>query len=141
MKKNMLVLAVVVSVVLISGLCLNAMTSTVLRVNVPFAFHIGKTTLPAGNYILEMDRATSASALGTAVTLRTIDGKTQLRTASMPGYGAKSGASLTFNRYANSYFLATVESYGLGCQLRKSKAEKEVAAKAAPFQRASVAAE
>ncbi|RPJ86669.1 MAG: hypothetical protein EHM18_05025 [Acidobacteria bacterium] len=142
MKKNITALAVVVSLVLGSALYLNAMISTAFRVNVPFAFQMDKTAFPAGTYIVKLDRASSASALGTIVTLRTLDGKIQLRAVSAPGYyGPRSKAGLTFNRYANSYFLTTVRIEGLGCHLSKSKAEKEIAAKFHPSQRTLAAAE
>jgi len=142
MKKNIVVLTVVASLVLASALYLNAMTTNVLRVNVPFAFKVDKVALPAGTYVVRLERLTSTSPTGSAVIFQTLDGKFAVRAVSMPADSdAKSGANLTFNRYADSYFLSSVDSYGLGCQLRKSKAEKEVAAKFQKYERASIAAE
>jgi len=142
MKKNIMVLTVVVGLALASALYLNAMASTVLRVNVPFAFQVGKTALPAGTYIVEMERTGGVSPLGSGVLVRTPDGRIQVRVTTMPGnYGTKSAASVTFSRYGNFYYLSAVQAYGLGRQLYKSKAEKEVAAKLQSFQRALVAAE
>jgi len=142
MKKNLLLSAAVVALIFASAVYSNAMVTTILRVNVPFAFQVGKTQVPAGAYVVQIERATSSSALGTALRLTTMDGKSQFRVVATPGnYRAATRAALTFNKYADSYFLASVDSYGLGCQVSKSKIEKEVAAKMQPAERASVAAE
>ncbi len=141
MKKNLTMALVVVSVVFASVLSVSAMNSEVLKVNVPFAFQVGQTSLPAGEYIVELERLSNASALGTAVVIRTPDGKTSQRISARPAPGANNQASLTFNKYANTYFLANVDSYGIGCELNKSKAEREIATKAHAFQAVSVAAE
>jgi len=141
MRKNLMITAVVVSLVFVSMLCVNAMSSTILRVNVPFAFQVGKATLPAGEYIVEIQRATSASALGTSLAIRTQDGKTYQTANSRPAHEVTNRASLTFNKYSNTYFLANVGSYGVGCELNKSRYEKEIATKAHAFEAVSVAAE
>jgi len=141
MKKNLMMTAVVVSLVFVSMLCVNAMTSTVLKVNVPFAFQVGKASLPAGEYIVEIQRASSASALGTSLVIRTKDGKTRKMIGTRPASELNNGASLTFNKYSNTYFLANVDSYGVGCELSKSRLEKELATKSHAFEAVSVAAE
>jgi len=141
MKKNLTMTLVVVSVVFASALFVSANSSELLKVNVPFAFQVGQTSLPAGEYIVELGRLSNASALGTALVIRTPDGKTSQRVGTRPAPGANNQASLTFNKYANTYFLSNVESYGIGCELSKTKAEREIATKAHAFQAVSVAAE
>ncbi len=141
MKKNLTMALVVVFLVFASMLFVTAMSSVILKVNVPFAFQVGKASLPAGEYIVEIQRASSASALGTALVVRTPDGRTREMVGARPGQGADNRASLTFNKYADNYFLANVESFGLRSDLSKTKAEKEIAAKARAFEAVSFAAE
>jgi len=141
MKKNLTMTVVLVCLVFASTLFVSAMTSTVLRVNVPFAFQVGKKSLPAGEYLVEINRASSGSALGTAVIVRTWDGKTRELVSARPSNEKNGRASLTFNKYSNTYFLASVDSYGLGCELSKSKAEKEMATQSHASEPVSVAAE
>jgi len=141
MKKNLTMALVVVSLVFASVLFVNATASTILKVNVPFAFQVGKATLPAGEYILEIQRVSSGSALGTALVVRTQDGKTHQMVSSRPSNELNGRASLTFNKYANTYFLSSVDSFGVGCELSKTRAEKEIATRAHAFEAVSVAAE
>lgn len=141
MKKNVTVAVAMVSVLFASVLFVSAMSSEILKVNVPFAFQVGQASLPSGEYVVEIQRASTASALGTKVVVRTLDGKTYQMVTARPAKGANSQATLTFNKYANTYFLAAVDSYGLGCEVSKTKAEKEIASKAHSFEAVSVAAE
>lgn len=141
MKKNLMMALVVVCLVFASTLFVTAMSSDILKVNVPFAFQVGKTSLPAGEYIVEIQRASSASAIGTALVIRTQDGRTSELIGARPTHRINDRAYLTFNKYSNTYFLAGVDSYGLGCEVSKSKAEKEIATKAHAFEAVSVAAE
>jgi hypothetical protein len=140
-KKNLTMVLAVVSVVFASVMFVAAADSELLKVNVPFTFQVGKATLPAGEYIVEIQRASNASALGSALVVRTSDGKTYQMVSSRAARGVNDRAMLTFNKYSNTYFLAHVDSYGIGCELSKSKAEKEIAAKARAFEAVSVTAE
>ncbi len=141
MKKNLKITVAVVSLVFASMSFASAADSTILRVNVPFAFQAGKVSLPAGEYIVEIQRASNGSALGTALTIRTPDAKTHYLVSSRPAYDVTDRASLTFNKYGNAYFLTSVDSFGVGCELNKSAAEKEMAGKAHASPAVSVAAE
>lgn len=141
MKKNLILALAVVSVAVASMLTLGAMDSYLLKVNVPFAFQVDKASLPAGQYLVEIRRAGNASALGTALIIRTPDGEAQHMLATRPAHNARYDAALTFHKYSNTYFLASVESDGSGCQLNKSRAEKEIATKARAPEAVSVAAE
>lgn len=141
MKKNMTIAVMVVSLVFASLVFVNATASNVLRVNVPFTFQVGKTTMPAGTYVVEIQRTSSASALGTMVVIRTLDGKTRQLFGSQPANASSNRASLTFNKYADTYFLSSVDSFDLGCKLYKSPSEKEMASKANAHQTVAVTAE
>lgn len=92
--------------------------------NVPFAFTVGKTMLPAGEY--RVDRWTRDT--GTLLIRRT-DGSA----ATYAGSNAKESntpqtqTKLVFHRYGDRYFLSQVwvEGATRGRELPKSKQEKE----------------
>jgi hypothetical protein len=130
MKKTMLVLTTVVCLAL-GSVYLTASTSSRLRVDVPFAFSVGRVSLPAGQYIVEFERLNSGGALGSCLVIKSETGKVYQRVTSLPSSeGAlREGAQLIFNKYASHYFLARVESYGLACDLQKTSAERELAAR------------
>lgn len=106
-----------------------AAASPVLSVDVPFAFMVGDTVVPAGHYTVQMNRVNSASAIGSLVTLRSDDGAIIRTVMALPGSHCqqKTGAALTFRKYRATYFLAAVESNGLGCELVRTTAEQEMA--------------
>ena len=94
------------------------------RVNVPFDFHMGKSTLPAGQYIVQH--------AGPAVILKGIDGKHVSRMSLVTAASHKTAAertTLEFNRYGESYFLESIWApYSTdGVMLPKTKQEKELA--------------
>ncbi len=126
-------LVTTVFVVLVTFACMivaQAEVSSVLTVNVPFSFTVGKAVLPAGQYTVQIDRMGNGTAFGSSLTLRDKDGALVQRVHSRPDLSKmKSGASLLFRKYADSYFLAKVESYGLGCELARTRAEKEMASR------------
>ena len=76
-----------------------------LKANVPFDFAVGGLTMPAGDYVI--------SSVLTSVCLEVRNassGATPTFTTSNAAYGPSQGAGafLTFNRYGNDYFLATI---------------------------------
>jgi hypothetical protein len=93
-------------------------------------------------YIVEIDRVSPGSALGSTLVVRSQDGNIWHRVGAMPGAGYRvgPGARLIFNKYGKNYFLSSVESYGYECWLRKSAAEKEFARLHKGHMMASVAA-
>jgi hypothetical protein len=131
MKKQFRTLCVVGALVLLFVVAVQAADSTRLAVNVPFVFSAGGQSLPTGQYIIEIQRLSQGSPLGSCLVVTSQDGKVRHRLVTIPGSVSQltSGASLVFHKYGDQYFLAGVNSYGLECQVRKSKLEKELAAK------------
>jgi hypothetical protein len=102
-----------------------AQSNTGIQADIPFAFHMGTTILPAGHYevtpynvrnvLLLRCRGCGASAL---ILMNHAD----------PGKTAELG-TLMFNRYDKTYFLSRVwiPEYSQEKVLRRSKAELEYA--------------
>jgi hypothetical protein len=92
--------AVLVGMVVVTNLPLHAQTMA-LRVNIPFEFHAGEKTLPAGTYIVEKrgDALLISDRKGNAagVIANAIKNK---------AYGLES--MVVFNRYGNECFLKEV---------------------------------
>jgi hypothetical protein len=74
-----------------------------MTVEVPFAFAAGKTTLPAGTYVV---KALAANTL----LVRSLDGEhaSIVTTISVEPAGDLGRSEVAFNRYGDSYFLAQV---------------------------------
>jgi hypothetical protein len=98
------------------------------RYDVPFAFHVGEQNFAAGQYTVS-----STNPMGVMkITAVSGSGIMVLPQCSIET-SAPSLGKLVFHRYGNAYFLSEVWRAGSseGKQLRKSKAEREIA-KAAP---------
>ncbi len=96
-----------------------------LKVNVPFAFNVGNTSLPAGEYQVRIVNPASdrsvlqiAKADGTKIMVLTTDVKGTSNT----------NAKLAFRRYGNQYFLSQVwmAAEPIGLATRQSKIEKQL---------------
>jgi hypothetical protein len=113
--------AVVVMGLTISNAPLYAQ-STALKVEIPFAFHAGETTLPAGTYIVTRQgdaiRLSDGNGHATSVISNSVNN---------PAKGATN--ELAFNRYSGDYFLEEVRWIGHNSAqgLMKSRAEMELA--------------
>jgi len=120
---------VIASLVLMGTFAINAQAQSrsrqELRVNVPFAFNVGNTSLPAGEYRVSIVNPTSdrsvlqvAGADGTKIMVLTNDVKGE----------SKANARLAFRHYGNQYFLAQVwmAAEPLGLATRHSKIEKQL---------------
>jgi hypothetical protein len=97
-----------------------------MRVNIPFDFVAGNTSLPAGEYWVETS--------GPTHTLLLIDRKDAISSAfintnAAVSAGPQSESKLVFNRYGDRYFLSQVwtAGYSTGRQLMKTAREKEIA--------------
>jgi hypothetical protein len=103
----------------------------VMRVSVPFAFHAGDRTLPAGAYDIRSDYGHNRIAIVAA------DGKTgcylQVRNAVVPTKIRR--GSLVFHAYGSAYFLNRVDNPGLsnGYEMYPGRAEKEMAKVETPY--------
>ena len=93
-------------------------------VDIPFAFSVGKLTLPPGEYSVQrtdgpflLIQRTDGSALATVLSIATQANEIQ------------SESKLVFHRYGDRYFLSQVwrAGYGTGRELPKSSREKELA--------------
>jgi hypothetical protein len=126
------------SVALLAVASIYAQGSQKLTVQVPFGFHVGNTMLPSGEYTVDTDVAPSV------VRLRSADSKSAAMIITIPvqTLDAPSIGKLVFNKYGDEYFLSQVwkSGYNTGSELRKTRLETEVAAKARRSRESIVAA-
>ena len=97
-----------------------------LLVNIPFAFEVGETALPAGEYSVSI---VNPSASRSVLRLKSNDGRSTVLTQTTDIIGWSTGnAKLTFRQYGDRYFLAQVwmasESDGLAAP--KTSSEKNL---------------
>ena len=131
--------------VLVAGLLLigaagpaAAQGSLNLSADIPFEFVVGNTTLPAGKYTVDnrphptMVLVQSEDARNTAIVL----------TNAVQSKGTLEEGKLVFNRYGDRYFLSQVWKPGnnTGFQIPKHRRERELAQRAALFERVIVLA-
>ena len=121
MKRNLIVALMLVALSLLT--VTTSFAQNKMRTDVPFAFQVGKTPLPAGTYtvskiadhwiVIRNHQQSSQEAL---INYRDVEkGKTQ-------------SPKLIFQKYGQRYFLAEVWNGGtMGMQLPESKREKEYA--------------
>ncbi len=126
-------LSIVGLVVMVAGLQValgQAETGKLVRVNVPFAFQVGKDSLPPGQYLIQIDRAAPGTSLGSRLILRSRDGKTARVLTAVPRPSARlQRAGLSFRKYNQTYFLGKVDTSYTECEVMQSRAEKEVSAR------------
>lgn len=121
----------------ILGLCLGAQSSgQVLRADIPFAFHVRDTVMPAGDYEIRVDpakRAVTVSAMSGLVTAQFF-----ALTANQTG---RSENYLVFHRFGNSYFLDRVKTNMVPFALEApgTRREREAEKMARAFANAEVA--
>ena len=103
-----------------------------LKIEIPFAFHVGDKLLPAGHYRVTPGPHPFLS------TIRSLDSDMSMMILTEGVYAAKGPKEPTFQftRYGDAYFLERIWSQGeiLGRQLRKSNAELEMARQTPPVQ-------
>jgi hypothetical protein len=111
----------------LTGLSALAQTSGSLRMraNIPFAFNVGKTSLPAGDYTVTVLNPTSD---GRALQIRSIDGRSGaiILTTAVSGPASDDG-KLVFHRYADRYFFAKAQMGGDSVSLAATKSRTELA--------------
>jgi hypothetical protein len=96
--------------------------STRMIVTIPFDFHVGAKTLPAGSYIVNRQ--------GEAIQISDSRGHTAFVISSaVPNPAAKLDNQLVFNRYGDDAYLAEVRwlGYSTGRGLAKTTNEVELA--------------
>ena len=93
-----------------------------VRVNIPFQFHVGNTTMAAGDYTIQQLDANSAS-----LQISRKDGSANVILNMIGATGrVQSMSKLSFHRYGNQYYFAEVSIDGEknGWEAPKSKAER-----------------
>ena len=127
MKKQLYMVVTIIALVTVAGLSsAKAQTRSLLKADIPFAFSVGNTTLPAGEYILSRISSDSNIAV---LQLRRRDGHESalVRTNSVSGQIQEQG-KLIFARYGDQYFFAQawVPADLSGMQAPRSQAEKRM---------------
>ena len=112
------------SVALLAAVSVFAQGSQKLNVQVPFAFHVGNSIFPAGEYVVE-------TPLQGVLRVRSNDFKSAVLILShaVEKRNAPNDGSLIFNKYRDEYFLSQAWRPGnhTGSELRKTKHESEAA--------------
>jgi hypothetical protein len=126
------------------GIVANAQIDSDSRIeaNVPFAFVVGKNTLPAGKYEIKgIDDNTPG-----VLELRSANGRKPIvfetEAARTRDDESASRTELVFDKIGDTYFLSQVwvEGNGSGSQLAKSKIEKRLEGHGTQTERHSIAA-
>jgi len=104
----------------------HAQTSSAQKVvaNIPFAFHVGQTRLPAGKYTMTVMNPSSDRKI---LRIRNADGRASAMILTTSALGnATDDAKLVFHRYGDQYFFARAQVGGDPMSLAaiKSKAER-----------------
>ena len=76
------------------------------RANVPFAFKVGTTQLPAGTYAIPEHHGSNV------ITLRNVQTGASTVVMARPEYPSKKTNVLIFHRYGNQYFLSEIRGSG-----------------------------
>jgi hypothetical protein len=109
----------------------HAQTSSVQKViaNIPFAFNVGKTTLPAGKYTITVLNPTSDRK---TLQIRSLNGRSSAIVLTMASNGSLSdSAKLVFEHYDDRYYFAQAQMAGdatsLAAVRTKQHSDKQVA--------------
>jgi len=130
MKRQFIHLTSAVAVALTLAVAIGfAQTSSRGSADIPFNFHVGNATLPAGQYLVNSGYPTTTSLL-----IRSKDGSkgAMVMTSAIAPMKADGAAKLVFNQYGSDYFLSEVwnPSDSIVRGVVKTKSEVEVARKA-----------
>ena len=126
MKKTTLNLMLTLTcIAALTALALAAVPATLMTAKIPFAFHVGNNTFPAGTYVVS--RASSPDI----VILRNEQAAKNVGTITRANFSrtANEKAQLEFRRYGDQYFLARVMPAGsdTNLELQKSRSERDAA--------------
>lgn len=126
MKRHLNISLAIILVVGALAAAAQAQTSSAQRVvaNIPFAFNVGQTQLPAGKYTITVLNPSSDRRV---LQVRNADGRLSaiVQTTSVL-VNAAGDAKLVFHRYGDRYFFAKAQMAGdaTGLAAVKSKAER-----------------
>lgn len=131
------ILATLGTLTLITAAGALAQGGGVMKVDIPFDFHVGGTVLPAGRYDVHPQQMPGV------LFIRSVTGKTGVMILTIAAESGKNrdSAGLAFNRYDNAYFLSRVWTSGssVGGEIPKTKLEGEYARNSAAAASVSVA--
>ena len=133
MKRHLLIL---VAIIILAGAftaSAQAQSSSAQKVvaNIPFAFNVGNTNLPAGKYTITVLNPSSDRK---TLQVRSTDGKSAAFTLTTNVIGkASDDSKLVFHRYGNRYFFAQAQMAGETTRLaaltsRAERAQKQAGA-------------
>jgi hypothetical protein len=125
MKRNLNTLMTIVILVAAFAVSAQAQTGGTPRelANIPFAFNVGKTTLPAGKYTVTVVNPSSDRKV---LQIRSNDGRSTAITQTVGVIGkASDKAKLVFHRYGDQYFFAQAQMAGETVSLAALKSSAE----------------
>ena len=125
MKRNLNALMTIVILVAAFTVSAHAQTASGQResANIPFAFNVGKTTLPAGKYTITVVNPSSDAKV---LQIRSSDGRSSAITQTVGVIGkASDRAKLVFHRYGDQYFFAQAQMAGETVSLAALKSSAE----------------
>lgn len=100
-----------------------ALGSQKMRAHIPFAFNVGRTELPAGQYTVTVLNPNSDRKV---LQIRSDDGKlSALIQTSELNTNTQEQTKLVFNRYGNRYFFAQAQMAGESTRLAAVKSSAE----------------
>lgn len=125
MKRNLNSLMTIVILVAAFAVSAQAQTAGAQKelANIPFAFNVGKTTLPAGKYTVTVVNPGSDRKV---LQIRSSDGRSSAITQTVGVIGkASDKAKLVFHRYGDQYFFAQAQMAGETVSLAAVKSNVE----------------
>jgi len=125
MKRNLNALMTIVILVAAFTVSAHAQTPSAQResASIPFAFNVGKTTLPAGKYTITVVNPSSDRKV---LQIRSSDGRSSAITQTVGVIGkASDKAKLVFHRYGDQYFFAQAQMAGETVSLAAVKSSAE----------------
>jgi hypothetical protein len=118
-------LSLILGVVLLPSLAYTQGVSGAVAANIPFAFTVNSTTLPAGSYtIRNLGRGNDV------LQISSYEAKAGMLTTAIHSGKKSDRTVLVFHRYGDRYFLKSIErnGYASGYEFPECKLEKELRA-------------
>lgn len=127
--KQILKTVALLSLLMIAASAVHAQAERRAVIDIPFAFHVGDKTLPAGQYRIEPNRRGSDKAW----VIRRTDDSAGTVVMTIPTWTNKvrEKTQLVFHRYGDQYFLSQVWTRGTGSGIELPVTREERAAEVA----------
>ena len=117
-------LSLILGVVLLPSLAYTqGMSGTVAAANIPFAFTVNSTTLPAGSYTIR-----NLGPGNNVLQISSYDARAGMLTTALHSGRKATRTVLVFHRYGDRYFLKSIErkGYASGYEFAECRLEKEL---------------